>query len=220
MFSAGSRFAAVIFISSLTLLQACSDADNNPEPVAVDAPPAEATAPADDGGQEVDEESLEPAGLIELKQYTVAYIGSGTMGGGTLTVDGKVYPFNIAGLGVGGIGASAIDASGTVYNLPSLDAFPGTYGNARLGLTAGESGGGKLWLRNPDGVVIELESEMRGLALAGGVDGILIEWDDGEESSVDRALDNTQEVVGEGIEAGADAVESGVQSVKKWIKSK
>ena len=220
MFSVGSRMAAVMFISSLALLQACSDAGNDPKPVTADAVPAESSAQADDGAPEIAEESLEPAGLIELKQYTVAYIGSGTMGGGTLTVDGETYPFNIAGLGVGGIGASAIDASGAVYNLPSLDAFPGTYGNARLGLTAGESGGGKLWLRNPEGVVIELESEMRGLALAGGVDGILIEWDEGEESSVDRALDDTQEVVGEGIEAGADAVESGVQSVKKWIKSK
>ena len=117
-------------------------------------------------------------------------------------------------------GASSIDASGVVYNLPSLEAFPGTYGNARLGMTGGDSGGGKLWLRNPDGVVIELKSEMRGLALAGGVDGILIQWEDAEDSKVDEAMDDTRDTAGEAIEAGADAVQDGVDNVKGWFKKK
>lgn len=173
----------------------------------------------DDGEEEaIDPEELELSGTIELKQYTVAWVGSGTMGGGTLTVEGKEYPFKIAGLGVGGFGASTIDATGVVYDMPNLDAFPGTYGNARLGLTAGDSGGGKLWLKSTTGVVIELESEMRGLALAGGVDGIIIEWDEAEESSFDRARDSTEETVGEGIEYGADAVQKGVDGVKGWFK--
>ena len=140
------------------------------------------------------------------------------MGGGTLTIDGESYPFSIVGLGLGGFGASSVEATGVVYNLPSLDAFPGTYGNARLGMTAGDSGGGKLWLRNPDGVVIELASEMRGLALAGGIDGLVIQWDEGENSTVDDAMDGTEEIVGKGIESGADAVESGIGKVKGWMK--
>ena len=168
----------------------------------------------------IDPDELEPAGTIELKQYTVAWVGSGTMGGGTLIMDGKEYPFRLAGLGIGGYGASSIDASGVVYNLPSLEAFPGTYGNARLGMTGGDSGGGKLWLRNPDGVVIELKSEMRGLALAGGVDGILIQWEDAEDSKVDEAMDDTRDTAGEAIEAGADAVQDGVDNVKGWFKKK
>ena len=172
----------------------------------------------DEDVEEIDPESLQLSGEVELKQYTVAWGGSGTMGGGTLTIDGETHQFDIVGLGLGGIGASALEAKGAVYNLPSLEAFPGTYGNARLGLTAGESGSGKLWLRNPDGVVIELESEMRGLALAGGVDGLLIQWDDSDESSVDRAMEKTEDVVGDGIEAGADAVEDGIDKVKGWIK--
>lgn len=174
---------------------------------------------ADESDEEtIDPEELTLAGTIELKQYTVAWVGSGTMGGGTLTVEGKDYPFKIAGLGIGGFGASTIDATGVVYDMPDLDAFPGTYGNARLGLTAGESGGGKLWLKSTTGVVIELESEMRGLALAGGVDGIIIEWDEAEESSFDRARDSTEETVGEGIEYGAEAVQKGVDGVKGWFK--
>jgi hypothetical protein len=195
------------------------------EDVAVVAEPETSSAeapeePGDAEAQTIDPDELEPVGEIELKQYTVAWVGSGTMGGGTLTIDGKEYPFRLAGLGIGGYGASSIDATGKVYNLPNLGAFPGVYGNARLGMTGGDSGGGKLWLRNPDGVVIELESEMRGLALAGGVDGILIQWEDEEDSEVDQALDGTRDAAGEAIEAGADAVQDGVDNVKDWFKKK
>lgn len=166
----------------------------------------------------IDPDELQPAGKIELKQYTVAWVGSGSMGGGTLIIDGKNYPFRLAGLGVGGFGASSIDATGVVYNLPNLDAFPGTYGNARLGMTGGDAGGGKLWLRNPDGVVIELKSKMRGLALASGVDGILIQWEDEDDSDVDKAMDGTRDVAGDVIESGADVVQDGVDGVKGWFK--
>ena len=212
--------AAVMTFFLLTLLQGCSD---GPETEAKQngASASEQsgnTVAGEPDAESIDPESLKPAGEVELTQYTVAYGGSGTLGGGTLTVDGESYPFKITGLGVGGVGVSAVDATGMVYNLPNLDAFPGTYGNARLGMAAGESGGGKLWLRNPDGVVIELESQMRGLALAGGVDGILIQWDTQGESAVDRAMDDTQRAVGEGVEAGADAVEKGIGKVKGWIK--
>ncbi len=181
---------------------------------------ATSETPAEPEGevQTIDPDELEPAGEIELKQYTVAWVGSGTMGGGTLIMDGKEYPFRLAGLGIGGYGASSIDATGVVYNLPNLEAFPGTYGNARLGMTGGDAGGGKLWLRNPDGVVIELKSEMRGLALAGGVDGILIQWEDEDDNQVDKAMDGTRDVAGDAIEMGADAVQDGVDSVKGWFK--
>lgn len=238
--------ATVITVSALAPVSACG---GDPVPIsqpasesaeAREASPAEtpaaeteiaaesttATAASDSGEEAADDEEvidpdeLEPSGQIELKQYTVAWVGSGTMGGGTLIVDGKGYPFRLAGLGIGGYGASSIDAHGTVYNLPSLEAFPGTYGNARLGMTGGDSGGGKLWLRNPDGVVIELVSEMRGLALAGGVDGILIQWDEEEDGNVDRAMDSTREAAGDAIEAGADAVQDGVDNVKGWFKKK
>jgi hypothetical protein len=241
MFTARSLLAPAVIFSALSLLQAFSDAQKS---AAAAAPVEESTlADAESGGlteptegippagnsntdtaatandaEEIDPESLEPAGEVELKQYSVAWVGSGTMGGGTLTYDGESYPFSIIGLGFGGFGASAVEAKGVVYNLPSRDAFPGTYGNARLGMTAGESGVGKLWLRNSDGVVMELESEMRGLALTGGVDGLVIRWDEDEKSSVDDAMDGTEEVVGKGIEAGADAVEKGIGKVKGWMK--
>jgi len=242
MFIARSFFASAVFIFALPLLQACSDDQNSIAPAApvedsivADAESGGLTAPTENipsadvsnadtaatakDAEEIDPESLEPAGEVELKQYSVAWGGSGTLGGGTLTIDGESYPFSIVGLGLGGFGASVMEAKGVVYNLPSRDAFPGTYGNARLGMTAGESGGGKLWLRNPDGVVMALESEMRGLALAGGIDGLVIQWDEDEKSSVDDAMDGTEEAVGKGIEAGADAVETGIGKIKGWMKN-
>ena len=231
----------VLLASCFIIVQGCGDTQQEVEP-AVPPEPAEAVeespdalsatepevadnsgvagdvaeSPADDD-EEISPESLQQAGQIELKQYTVAYIGSGTMGGGTLTLDGESYPFKIAGLGIGGFGASAVDATGIVYNLANLDAFPGTYGNARLGMTAGDSGGGKLWLRNPSGVVIELQSEMRGLALSSGVDGILIQWDD-DDSAADQVLDETERAVGDTIEAGAEVVEDSMDAVKGFFK--
>jgi hypothetical protein len=242
MFTARSVIAPAVFFFSLSLLQACSDAQESTAPAApveestvADAESGDLTAPTENisptgdsnvdtaatakNAEEIDPESLELAGEVELKQYSVAWGGSGTMGGGTLTYDGQSYPFSIVGLGFGGFGASAVEAKGVVYNLPSREAFAGTYGNARLGMTAGESGGGKLWLRNRDGVVMELESEMRGLALAGGIDGLVIQWDEDENSSLDDAMDDTEEIVGEGIEAGADAVEKGIGTVKDWMKT-
>ena len=67
-------------------------------------------------------------------------------------------------------------------------------------------------------VVIELESEMRGLALSSGVDGILIQWDEDSDSKMNQARDDTERVGGDGIEAGADAVEKGIDNVKGWFK--
>jgi hypothetical protein len=231
MFITRSLIAPAALFFTLSLLLACSDDQESSaaaaeEPTLADTDTADLTEPTEDippatasDAEEIDPESLELAGEVELKQYSVAWGGSGTMGGGTLTYDGESYPFSIVGLGFGGFGASSVEAKGVVYNLPSPDAFPGTYGNARLGMTAGDSGGGKLWLRKSDGVVIELESEMRGLALAGGIDGLVIQWDEDENSSMDDAMDSTGEVVGDGIDAGADAVEKGLGTVKGWMKN-
>ena len=226
-----------LLLVSMLGLQACggetppseNSAIEKPAPAVVEAEEtaveetaeqAAATTGGEEDVQEIDPEELEPAGEIELKQYTVAWVGSGTMGGGTLIMDGKEYPFRLAGLGIGGYGASSIDASGVVYNLPSMEAFAGTYGNARMGMTGGDSGKGKLWLKNEDGVVIKLESKMRGLALGTGVDGILIQWEDEEDSKVDKAMDGTRDAAGDAIEVGADAVQDGVDEVKGWFKKK
>jgi hypothetical protein len=225
--------AIFISILFLLLLPGCGDPDESTGAAAPEtsAAAADATQPAgepkqadveadagdvpDDDAEEIDPESLSQVGRIELKQYTVAYIGSGSMGGGTLFLDGKSYPFKIAGLGVGGIGASAMDATGNVYNLSSPEAFPGSYGNARIGMTAGHSGKGRLWLKNPAGVVIELWTQMSGLALSGGVDGILIQWDDGGGTVVGEVVEGSADVVEDTIDVGADVVEGTLDAIKR-----
>jgi hypothetical protein len=230
-------FVGILLVSLLVLLLACGDSEKSASPMAssesaseapsesasavepagesAEAETAAAAGAADEDAEEIEPSSLSQTGQIELKQYTVAYIGSGTVGGGTLILNGTSHPFKIAGLGIGGIGASSIDATGKVYNLPNLEAFPGSYGNARLGITAGDSGKGRLWLKNSDGVVIELWTKMRGLALTGGVDGILIEWDDGSDTVVGKTVEGSAKVVGGAIEVGADVVEGSLDAIKK-----
>lgn len=66
-----------------------------------------------------------PSGSVNIHQVQIAFIGSGTMGGGTLYFRGRAYPFKLGGLGIGGIGISTIDAVGTVYNLRRLEDFNG-----------------------------------------------------------------------------------------------
>ena len=161
-------------------------------PAETPAAAAEAEPPAAETGEEIDESALNETGSIAIHQYQVAFIGSGTLGKGTLTHGGRQIPFRIGGLGFGGIGVAAIDATGTVYNLKSLDDFTGTYGNARLGLTAADKGKGRLWLKNTNGVVIKLWTKMQGLALTGGVDGIVIQWESEVQEDARKVKEGTQ----------------------------
>jgi len=135
---------------------------------ALAAPPA--------GGARADEE-LRESGTVEVSQVQVALFWSGSLGGGTLHFEGKSYDFTIGGLGYGGIGGSSIEATGKVYNLDSVEQFPGAYGQARLGFAAGTESSGKLWLQNADGVYIELDAKRQGLMLSGGGDAVYIDFD-------------------------------------------
>lgn len=198
------------FILALLTLLACGGSETTQAPQAATGDEAEAAASAPAAVPEpepsaepgpgeavdaIDPEALSEVGTIDIKQYSVAYIGSGTLGKGTLTYQGQVHPFQIGGLGVGGIGVASIDAHGSVYNLPDLESFTGTYGNARLGFTAADKGKGRLWLKNPNGVVIKLWTKMKGLALTGGVDGIVITWESEVLEAAEEAGEETREAL-------------------------
>ena len=211
--TAGARAAA---LAAVLALAACGGGDRPPDegiaspdegaappaleaaPAAVEAaPPAQPEAAETDAGGggtggEIDPASLSESGTIAINQYQVAFIGSGTLGKGTLRYRGQEVPFRIGGLGLGGIGIAAIDAHGTVYNLSDLQKFTGAYGNARLGLTAADKGKGRLWLKNTNGVVIKLWTKMQGLALTGGVDGIVIQWESEVQEDARKLKDGTQ----------------------------
>ena len=115
-----------------------------------------------------------PSGHVTIEQIQVAFIGSGAVGGGTLTFEGKEYKFKVAGLGVGGFGASRLSAKGEVYGLKKLEDFSGAYGELRMGWAAGDMGSGHFWLRSAKGVYLKLEGTRQGLQLAAGAEGVII----------------------------------------------
>ena len=80
------------------------------------------------------------SGTVSIHQIQVAFIGSGLLGGGTLSYRGAAYRFRLGGLGIGGVGVSRLDATGTVYNLRRLTDFEGVYGQVRSGWAVGGPG--------------------------------------------------------------------------------
>jgi hypothetical protein len=115
-----------------------------------------------------------PSGSISINQFQVAFIGSGSLGRGTLTYKGRSYPLRIGGLGIGGIGASHLEASGDVYGLRRRLDLAGAYLQLRRGWALADKGGGVLWLSNNKGVTMRLKSQRQGLQLSLGADGVII----------------------------------------------
>jgi len=124
------------------------------------------------------EEPRTLSGKVYIEQVQIALIGSGNLGGGTLEFGGKKYPFTIGGLGIGGFGISKMTATGEVYDLKSVDDFPGGYAQGRYGAVGGDYNTGELWLQNAAGVFLHLVTEREGLALSLGADAIYIDFDD------------------------------------------
>jgi outer membrane immunogenic protein len=123
-------------------------------------PPAPATANPGPG-----------EGTVSFTGGAVA-IGIGFQwGGGTLTFQGRQYPFRLDGLSVVDVGVTRITGSGTVRNLRNIADFSGNYVSATAGATLG--GGGSLTtLRNQNGVVIDGVTTAQGVRLTlapGGV---------------------------------------------------
>jgi len=116
----------------------------------------------------------DPSGTVTIDEYELAYIFSGSMGGGKLFFQGNTYNFQIGGLGIGGIGATHLTASGEVYNLQDVLAFPGTYVQGSVGFSATNVGEGHLWLQNQNGVQLHLITSQQGLGLTTGASGIVI----------------------------------------------
>jgi hypothetical protein len=119
-------------------------------------------------------EGMPPDATVTMDEVQAAYIGNAGGGSGTLTYRGVSYPFTVAGIGVGGIGASTLDATGDVYNLPSVNLFPGSYAQGQYGFVIGTTSRGDLWLNNQAGVVMHLKGKREGLMLSLGGDAMII----------------------------------------------
>jgi hypothetical protein len=128
-------------------------------------------------GSATADETMVKSGTVHIEQVQLAFIGSGNLGGGTLQFQGRSYKFSIGGPGIGGFGVSKITAVGNVYNLNDARYFPGAYVQGRYGYALGEASAGKLWLKNSNGVVLELKAERQGLALSLGGDAVYINFD-------------------------------------------
>jgi hypothetical protein len=92
-------------------------------------------------------------------------------GSGTLTYQGRQYPFRMDGLSVIDVGVTRVTGSGTVHNLRQVADFSGNYVSVSAGATL--AGGGSVSsLRNQNGVVIDGISTAQGVRLTlapGGV---------------------------------------------------
>ncbi|TVR95876.1 MAG: hypothetical protein EA406_13185 [Rhodospirillales bacterium] len=118
-----------------------------------------------------------PAATVVIDQVQVAFIGSGNIGGGTLTFEERDYDFTIGGLGIGGVGVSRMTATGEVFGLQDVRDFEGAYVQGRYGAVAGDIGAGALWLQNDKGVSMHLAAKREGLALSLGGDAVYIKLD-------------------------------------------
>ncbi|MGK9236567.1 hypothetical protein KXS07_32400 [Inquilinus limosus] len=115
-----------------------------------------------------------PSGTVVIDQMQLAFLVSGSLGGGRITFQGQAYRFSIAGLGAGGKGVFDLQAEGEVYNLTAIDDFAGLYDTAGLGHASGKDGKGRLWLQNADDVVLQLRARYEGLVVT-GVDDVDIQ---------------------------------------------
>lgn len=108
---------------------------------------------------------LTPVGTVTLTE-TVAMGMTG--GKGSLTFQGRRYPFILVGSIVGPGGASEIDAVGKVYKLNKLSDFEGLYseGTGPAGLDT--SSQADLWLQNEAGVIMHLTGSSEGVVLSLG----------------------------------------------------
>lgn len=127
------------------------------------------------GGLALAEDAKKPSGTVAIDETQFAFILGGSLGGGTLTFQGKEHPFKVGGLTAGAnVGVSKMDAAGEVYGLDEISKFPGTYTKLEASITLGGGIGG-LRLKNENGVIMRLESRTQGLQLnVGSASGIKV----------------------------------------------
>jgi len=118
------------------------------------------------------------SGTIEINETEMSLILGGSMGGGTLHFEGKSHSFKTGGIKLGGIGIHKISLEGNVYNLNKIEDFAGIYASAQVGATLGYADANAVWLKNTNGVKLNLKSTGgEGVALALGVEGLKITMD-------------------------------------------
>jgi hypothetical protein len=116
---------------------------------------------------------MQPVAALAIEHGGTAFVAAGPLHG-TLVFRGLRNAFSIAGLGLGGIGDAEPGARGRVYNLRGASYFPGDY--SALGPHQVRTSG-RLWLKNRDGVVLELEPAHDVTAIALGPHTVTISYE-------------------------------------------
>jgi hypothetical protein len=117
------------------------------------------------------EDPRTPTGTLRLKSKSVALGAGVSWGDGTLTFQGRDYPFSVSELSLVDLGASSVSGTGKVYNLNNLADFSGNYvaSQATFAVAGGSS---ELTMTNAKGVVIALTSQESGTQFTAGPAGI------------------------------------------------
>lgn len=115
-----------------------------------------------------------PPSWLELESTAIAAGIGARFGQGVLLVEGQEYPVSVRGLSLGNFGISRIEAEGLVANLEDPSDLEGTYLAVEAGAAAGK-GVSTLKMRNDKGVVITLKSQVEGLQLTLGAEGLSLE---------------------------------------------
>ena len=87
-------------------------------------------------------EDKAPDATLRLSEGSVAAGIGWNWGKGTLSYMGKTYHFKVSGVTVAEVGITRAEASGSVYNLKSVDDFNGVY--------AAAGSRGNRWARAPE----------------------------------------------------------------------
>jgi hypothetical protein len=119
-----------------------------------------------------------PSGLVSLTFKSVAVGIGGTSGEGILSYQGKDYPFSVSGVSLVDIGVSTFQGAGKVYDLKSVNDFPGNYAAAQAAFAV-RGGSGEMSMRNARGVSVVLlptEGKEAGTRLSLGPAGVTINF--------------------------------------------
>lgn len=127
------------------------------------------------GGLVLAADAKQPVGKVSIEEKQFGLLLGGSTGSGTLTFQGKKYPFKLKGLSAGAnVGISKMSAVGAVYDLKEVSQFPGTYTKFESSVALGGGVGG-LHLKNENGVIMNLSSRTKGLDLnIGSMSGITV----------------------------------------------
>ena len=115
-----------------------------------------------------------PAATVELDAAQFGLLVGGATGKGTLTYQGKAYPFTIKAGSAGSLGVTKVHATGNVLFLERIEDFAGTYTAVAASGTL-VKGGGVSQYENTKGVFLDLRSKSEGVALNLGITAVTVE---------------------------------------------